>query len=64
MHVLRLPDLRLRNPYTLLPQPNAIDEWLGGNNIDSFASMGDIPSDHVLCTVQIVTTPVGFILRF
>jgi hypothetical protein len=26
--------------------------------------MGDIPSDHVLCTVQIVTTPVGFTLRF
>ena len=58
MNILCLPDLRLRNPYTILPQPNAIDQWLSGNNINSHSNMGDIPSDHVLCMVQLVRTPV------
>lgn len=58
MKILRLPDLRLRKPYTVLPHPNAIDQWLSGNNINSYGSMGDIQSDHVSCMVQLVITPV------
>jgi hypothetical protein len=58
--VLRLPDLRLRTSYTVLPLPNAIDTWLSASSIticeDCFGStvhLGDLPSDQVICTVQL-----------
>ena len=60
MHILTLPDLRLRTPYTMLPQPNAIDQWLSKTHINSYTNMGDLPSDHVLCTVQLVTFMVRY----
>ena len=58
MRILCLPDLHFCKPYTMLPQPNAIDQWLSRNNINSYGSMGDIWSDHVSCMVQLVITPV------
>src|ERR1700683_1579934 len=61
MHVLCLPDLRLRTPYTVLPKPNAIDQWLSSTNINSYVNLGDLPSDQVLCTIQLVTSTVCYL---
>jgi hypothetical protein len=58
MHILCLPDLCLRTPYTVLPRPNVIDQWLRKSNMNSYGNKGDIPSDQVLCTVQLVTSTV------
>ena len=65
--ILRLPDLPLRpHPYTILPLPNAIDQWLLANNVDTVnnvfnhsLNVGDIPSDHVLCTLQLSAVKVS-----
>jgi hypothetical protein len=59
--ILRLPDVRVQTPYTKLPRPNAIDQWLLANDFDpsndvcnhSYAQMGDVPSDQVSCTLQL-----------
>jgi len=67
---LRLPDLRLRKPYTILPRPNAIDQWLLANDVDtannicncSSTRMGDVPSDQVSCTLQLSTKMVKYYL--
>ena len=64
--ILRLPDLRPRRPYMILPRPNAIDQWLLANHIDIVNNvfnhpcwhLGDIPSDQVLCTLQLSATRV------
>ena len=66
--ILRLPDLHLRSPYTILPSPNAIDQWLLANHVDTVNNefnhpywyMGDIPSDHVLCTLQLSVIKVRY----
>jgi len=66
--ILQLPDLRLRKPYTILPRPNAIDQWLLANHIDfmndifnnPYWYMGDIPSDQVLCTLQLSAIKVKY----
>jgi len=59
--ILRLPDLRLRKPYTILPEPNSIDSWLVANDVDTqndafnhpVCLAGDLASDQVLCTLQL-----------
>ena len=64
--ILILPDMRIQTPYYKLPLPNAIDQWLLTNNVDTVNNvfpppnhhMGDLPSDYVLCTLQIGTTIV------
>ena len=64
--ILRLPDVRVQTPYTILPRPNAIDQWLLANHIDNTNNefnrpyMGDIPSDHVSCTLQLQVVKVRF----
>ena len=58
--VLRLPDLRLRSSYTLLPFPNAVDTWISGSPAKICADclgptigyLGDVPSNQVVTTVQ------------
>ena len=65
--ILRLPDLRLRSSYTVLPFPNAIDTWLGSNPVKIcknylgpvFVHLGDLPSDQVVCTVQLHAAKVS-----
>jgi hypothetical protein len=66
-NILQLPDLRLRKPYTVLPQPNAIDNWLTSNYVTSNGNvfnpghqyMGDILSDQVQCTLQLNASVVS-----
>ena len=66
-NILQLPDLRLRKPYTVLPQPNAIDNWLTRNHVTSNGNvfnpghqyMGDILSDQVQCTLQLNASVVS-----
>ena len=66
-NILQLPDLRLRKPYTVLPQPNAIDNWLTSNHVTSnenvfnpgYQYMGDILSDQVQCTLQLNASVVS-----
>lgn len=65
MHILRLPDLRLRSPYTILPLPNAVDTWLRDSGVDMWKKpvhLGDLPSDQVVCTVQLSTSEVSFFI--
>lgn len=53
----------------VLPLPEAVDEWLDGDYFTLFKDnvhpayfqMGDVPSDQVLCTVQLSTTKVLFL---
>jgi hypothetical protein len=70
--ILKLPDLSLwaQLPYTLLPLPNVIDQWLLTNHIDTahsnnipnrlYSCMGDLLSDQVLCTLQLSAVEVGY----
>ena len=59
--ILHLPDLRLRSSYTVLPLPNAVDTWLSNSPVKicgdclgpTFVQLGDLPSDQVVCTVQL-----------
>jgi hypothetical protein len=65
MPILRLPDLRLRLPYTVLPLPNAVDTWLRDSGVDMWKKavhLGDLLSDQVICTVQLYTSEVSFLL--
>lgn len=65
---LRLPDIRLRTPYMILPRPNAIDQWLLANHIDTLnnvldhsrSHMEDVPSDQVSCTLQLTAVLVNY----
>lgn len=69
--ILRLPDLRLRTPYHILPRPNAIDQWFLANRIDisnkvfnqSHSYMGDVPSDQMSCTLQLSAIIVNYYLE-
>ena len=72
--ILRLPDIRIHKPYIILPRPNVIDKWLLENHVDTvnnvFADsyraslIGDVPSDHVSCTLQLSTILVIYYLEF
>jgi hypothetical protein len=67
--ILELPDAPTPiSPikFATLPSPNAIDQWLLANHIDTvtnvfnqpYSHMGDIPSDQMLCTLQLNITPL------
>jgi hypothetical protein len=72
--ILRLPDVRPLRPYIILPRPNVIDKWLFENHIDTVLNVfadsyhasltGDVPSDHVSCTLQLSTILVIYYLEF
>lgn len=72
--ILRLPDTRPLKPYIILPRPNVIDKWLLENHVDTVlnvfadsyhaALLGDVPSDHVSCTLQLSTVLVIYYLEF
>jgi hypothetical protein len=58
----------------ILPRPNAIDKWLLENHVDTVSNVfddfyhasliGDVPSDHVSCTLQLSTILVIYYLGF
>jgi hypothetical protein len=66
--ILRLPDLRLRSSYTVLPLPNAVDTWLSSSPIETCETcygptniyLGDLPSNQVVCTVQLHAAEESF----
>lgn len=61
------PHLRPSKHLVVLPLPDGLDDWLNGNYFTLFKDvvsptyfqMGDVPSDEVLCTVQLNVTNVS-----
>jgi hypothetical protein len=62
-HYLRLPQTVRTGfrQYTILPQPNVIDQWIHHNQGDAWSNglvpgylfLSDTPQDQVLCTLQL-----------
>jgi hypothetical protein len=69
-HYLYLPQPCTNQPYTVLPRPNAVDNWIYQNKEDAhtnvlvpgYLHLSDTPSDQVLCTVQISEVKVRILL--
>jgi hypothetical protein len=67
-HYLRLPRTTISSsrPYTVLPRPNIIDQWIRHNRGDAWSNslvpghlfLSDTPQDQVLCTLQLSVTLV------
>lgn len=68
---LDLPRVLSVGPFTKLPWPNAIDDWLGMNYTDNihdcylpgYMHLGDLLSSEVMCILQLQAQTVRVLLR-
>ena len=63
---LHLPRVLSVHPFTKLPQPNAIDDWLDTNytdNIPGYMHLGDLLSSELMCILQLQTQTVRVLLN-